>query len=181
MGSIIVAMPKLEDAKKIGDMLKSRGMQSVEICTTGAGILTKVHQLDRGIVICTRRFRDMYCSEILENLPETFEMLLLISKDHVEECPENVEMVFLPFRISDLMMTAEKIFAKLDQRLGRKSRRPKQRSKEEQAYIDQAKQVLMERNQMTEPEAFRYLQKCSMDSCTNLVETAQMILLLKVD
>ncbi len=31
---------------------------------------------------------------------------------------------------------------------------------------------------MTESEAHRYIQKCSMDSGTNLVETAQMILAL---
>ena len=37
---------------------------------------------------------------------------------------------------------------------------------------------MMERNRMTEPEAHKYLQKCSMDSGTNLVETAQMVLTL---
>lgn len=179
MGSIIVAMPRWEDAKKIGDMLKSRGMQSVEICTTGSGILAKAHQLDRGVVVCTRKFRDMYCSEILENLPASFQMLLLVSEDLKEECPANVAMVFLPFRISDLMVAAEKLLAKSCQIVGQKSRRQKQRSREEQACIDQAKRLLMERKQMTEPEAFRYLQKCSMDSCTSLVETAQMVLLLK--
>lgn len=36
----------------------------------------------------------------------------------------------------------------------------------------------MERNHLTENEAHRYLQKCSMDSGTNLVETAQMVLTL---
>ena len=30
--------------------------------------------------------------------------------------------------------------------------------------------------QMTESEAHRYIQKCSMDSGTNLVETSQMII-----
>lgn len=34
----------------------------------------------------------------------------------------------------------------------------------------------MERNNMSEDEAHRYLQKSSMDSGTNLMETAQMIL-----
>ena len=36
----------------------------------------------------------------------------------------------------------------------------------------------MERNHMTEEEAHRYLLKTSMDSGTNLVETAQMLLTL---
>ena len=67
MSTIIVAMPKIEDAKKISDMLISRGLDRIEICTTGAAILSKVHQFDSGIVICTRRFKDMYCNEIAES------------------------------------------------------------------------------------------------------------------
>lgn len=54
----------------------------------------------------------------------------------------------------------------------------KKRSVEEQEYIDKAKKILIEQKQMSEPEAFRYIQKCSMDSGTNMVETAQMIILL---
>ena len=52
------------------------------------------------------------------------------------------------------------------------------RSAEEQHIIDRAKSLLIERNHMTESEAHRYMQKCSMDSGTNLVETAQMVLTL---
>lgn len=49
---------------------------------------------------------------------------------------------------------------------------------EEQELIKQAKELLMDRNHMTETDAHRYLQKCSMDSGTNMVETAQMIMSL---
>ena len=55
---------------------------------------------------------------------------------------------------------------------------PKERSQEERLLIDRAKALLMERNNMTETEAHRYLQKCSMNSGTNLVETAQMVMSL---
>ena len=44
--------------------------------------------------------------------------------------------------------------------------------------MDQAKKLLMERNGMSENEAHRYIQKCSMDSGTNMVETAQMVISL---
>ena len=54
--------------------------------------------------------------------------------------------------------------------------KPKQRSKDEQEMIAEAKALLMERNNMTEEEAHRYLQKNSMDSGTNIVETAEMVL-----
>ena len=42
--------------------------------------------------------------------------------------------------------------------------------------IQTAKELLMERNRMTEDEAHHYIQKLSMDSATNLVETAEMII-----
>ena len=55
---------------------------------------------------------------------------------------------------------------------------PKQRDEKERAIINQAKALLMERNNMTEEEAHRYIQKCSMDSGTNMLETAQMVISL---
>ena len=42
--------------------------------------------------------------------------------------------------------------------------------------IRKAKEVLMERSYMTEAEAHRYIQKCSMDSGNNMAETARMVL-----
>ena len=53
---------------------------------------------------------------------------------------------------------------------------PKARSAEETALLKEAKEILMARNHLTEDEAHKYLQKCSMDSGTNLVETAAMVL-----
>ena len=50
--------------------------------------------------------------------------------------------------------------------------------KDEQEMIAEAKALLMERNNMTEEEAHRYIQKRSMDNGTGLTETAQMILSL---
>ena len=53
-----------------------------------------------------------------------------------------------------------------------------QRSDDDKKIINQAKALLMERHRMTEPEAHKYLQKCAMDSGTNLLETAEMIISL---
>lgn len=181
MSTMIVAMPKIEDAKKIGEMLSSREVGRVEICTTGFAVLSKVHQFDSGIVICTRRFKDMYCNEIAENLPNYFEMLLLTSKEGATYCPPGVVTIMLPFRPSELISTVEMMLMQIERRIRKARSAPKKRSQEEQEYIYKAKKILMERNNMTESEAFRYIQKCSMDSGTNMVETAQMIILLQVD
>ena len=51
-----------------------------------------------------------------------------------------------------------------------------QRPPEEQAVIDDAKRLLMNRNGMTEEQAHRFLQKKSMDSGAKLIQTAQLVL-----
>ena len=73
------------------------------------------------------------------------------------------------------------MLVQLEQRLKKSRAKPPKRTQKEQNYINNAKMVLMERNHMTEEEAFRYIQKSSMDSGTNMVETAQMILMLFYD
>jgi response regulator NasT len=62
------------------------------------------------------------------------------------------------------------------QRRRKKRANPRRRNAEEKKTIDEAKYVLMERNNMSEPEAFRYIQKCSMDSGNTMVESALMVL-----
>lgn len=84
----------------------------------------------------------------------------------------------MPLKVHDLVDTLE-MMVQSQARIRRKQRlRPKERNLEEQNLIMRAKELLMERNNMTESEAHRYIQKCSMDSGTNLVETAQMVISL---
>lgn len=181
MSNIIVALPKLEDARKISEILRRRGLESSAICTTGAGVLNHIQQLESGVVICGMRFQDMYYHQLAEYLPDYFSMILLTSNPDLDMNLSNVVMVQMPFKAGDLSNTVEMILTQIHRRLKKKKAGPKTRSKEEQQEIDRAKLLLMERNNMTEQEAFRYIQKCSMDSGTNMVETAQMILLMNYD
>lgn len=181
MGSIIVAFPKLEDAKHISDILRRRGLETAAVCTSASKVLSTVHQLDSGVVICGRRLSDMHYTQMAEYLPEYFEMLLISSKTTLEECPPGIMTLGMPFCTADLIGTVEMMLAQQARRLKKLKSAPKKRTEREQNYINNAKWLLMERNHMTEQEAFRYIQKCSMDSGTNMVETAQMILLLIYD
>lgn len=177
MGSILIALPKLEDARHISDLLKRQGLNTALICTSGSKVLSTVHELDSGVVICGRRLTDMHYTQLAEYLPEYFEMLLIASQSALEECPPGIKNLGIPFRASELTGTVEMMLTQ-QAKLLKKKKIPKKRSEHEQNFINNAKGVLMERNGMTETEAFRYIQKCSMDSGTNMVETAQKILLL---
>ena len=176
MGSIIIALPKIEDAKNISGILKRRGLDTDYICTSSAQVLSNVNQLDNGIVICGVSMPDMHYTQLAEYLPDNFEMLLMATPRVIENCPPGIVSLTYPIKSSDLIGTVEMILEQQARKRKKLKSMPKKRTIQEQNYINNAKYVLMERNNMTEQEAFRYIQKCSMDSGTNMVETAQMIL-----
>ncbi|MCQ2540598.1 MAG: ANTAR domain-containing protein [Acetatifactor sp.] len=177
MGSIIIAMPKIDDSNRIAATIQNFGLAlDIEICSSGAEVLRAVHDRDYGAVICTKKLRDMSYAELADYLPIYFRMVILTSDAALETFSDRMFKLMLPFRPGDLAAT-------LDLALAGYYRRPKrkplpQRSAVEKQIIDRAKAVLMDRNGMLEPEAFRYIQKNSMDCGRTMVESAQMILLM---
>ena len=81
-------------------------------------------------------------------------------------------------KINELIQTVEMMEYTITRRRKKARQKPKERSEKEMNLISEAKALLMERNNLTEEEAHRYMQKRSMDNGTGLTETAQMILSL---
>lgn len=177
MVNVIVVFPKIEDAKGIRNLLVRNGFHVTAVCTTGAQALNYANSLNDGIVVCGYRFQDMMYEELNACLPEYFDMLLIVSQKYFSEGVElGVVSLPMPIKTYDLLNTLE-MMAEGQARKRRKRRaQPKQRNPEEQKIIEDAKRILMERNHMTEVEAHRYIQKCSMDSGTNMLETAEMVI-----
>jgi response regulator NasT len=179
MQSIIIAFPKLDDAKLIRNILVRNGYEVNALCTTGAQVISTANSLDEGIVLCGYRLPDMHYSEIYNYLPKGYEMLLMASPAKLAECVDNdIVCLSMPLKANDLINTVEMMFVSFRRRKKKEREKPKQRSEAEKSVIRKAKLLLMDRNNMSEDEAYRYIQKTSMDSGTNMVETAEMILSL---
>lgn len=177
MVSIIVAFPKIEDAKNINNVLIRNGYEVNATCTSAAMVLSHANELDGGIVICGYRFADMQYNELMNYLPKGFDMLLIASPKRFEDCINNdIVCLGLPIKPQDLLNTLQMMTYNFNRRKKKEDRKPKARNEEDKKIIDQAKHILMERNNMSEEEAFRYIQKTSMDSATKMVETAHMII-----
>ena len=136
--SIVIALPKIEDAKKIRTVLNRYGFTVAAVCNSGANALASISELDGGVLLCG-------------------------------------------YHLQDMVNTVSMILSQIERRWKKDKKKPKQRSWKEQNYISNAKMLLMERNHLSEDDAYRYIQKCSMDSGTNMVETAQMVLMLLYD
>lgn len=116
--------------------------------------------------------------DLSECLPRDFEMLLLASARVICEVPSSILSVEMPIKSGDLVNTVSMILMQQDRKRRKEKKKPKLRSEKEQNYISNAKMMLMQRNHLNEEDAYRYIQKSSMDSGTNMVETAQMLLML---
>lgn len=177
MISVIVVFPKLEEAKSIKNLLVRNGIDVMVACTTAAQVINLTDDLDCGIVVSGYKLVDMMYSELLECLPDTFDMLLVASKRYYSECSSSdIVCLSMPIKAADLVDNVRLMYDKMYYQMRKRKSKPAVRSEEEKKVISHAKMMLIKQKGMTEEEAHRYLQKKSMDNGTNLVETAHMIL-----
>lgn len=178
MGTVLIAMPKSDDSLRIEGLIQGYGLTlDTKICNTGAEILRVANDRDSGVVICTKRLRDMAYSELIEYLPESFGMIVLTKDASIETFTERMVKLMLPMKTSDLVSSIEMLVFGCVPPRRKKNKPPREKSEAEKQTIEKAKLVLMDRNGMSEPEAFRYIQKVSMDTGRKAVETAEMILI----
>ena len=179
MPNVIVAFSKQENGKNIRNILVKNGFHVVAVCTSGAQILAAAGELDRGIVVGGGKFQDMVYGEVCRLLPEEFSMLVVAQAAMFgDDTPENAMLLPMPLRVHELVSTLEMMIQTQERRHRRRRRVPKARGREELELVGRAKGMLMDRNHMTEDEAHRYIQKCSMSNGSSLVETAEMIISL---
>ena len=177
MSHIIVVFSTRDNAVNIRNVLARAGMEVSAVCLTGAKVLQYVDNWSDGIVVCGYRLQDMQYTELREALPVSFNMLLVASPSKwLDELPDGVVGLPLPIKVYDLVSTVEMLQQSQERERKKQKERSRKRNDAEKKLVDQAKALLMERNNMSEDEAHRYLQKSSMDSGTTLTETAQMIL-----
>lgn len=178
MTGIIVALPKPEDAKNLKNLLVRNGIPVTGACTTGAQAIALADGLNDGIIICGYKLADMIYAQLHQDMSPGFEMLLIASQHIIGGgmVQEGIMCLSMPLKVHDLINTVDMMIRAIERKRRRKKNCPRERSAEEIRLIKDAKEVLINRNYMTEEEAHKYIQKCSMDSGTNLVETAQMVL-----
>ena len=75
MRGIIIALPKLDDGKKIRRILEQNGFEVYSVCITGAAVFQSAEHFEEGIVISGYRLSDMYYTQLVESLPDTFRIL----------------------------------------------------------------------------------------------------------
>lgn len=178
MGHVIVAYADAKAAQKIRSVLVSNGILPIGICTTGAQVLEAATRFsDGGIVVTGLRLPDMVATQLTESLPDGYEILLLLTPSQVAlNQVFGVSCLSLPINRADLVDTVHMMLATGSGRMRKEGDLRPRRTAVQQALIQEAKELLMVRNHLSESQAHRYIQKKSMDTGKKMEETARMIL-----
>ena len=112
--SIVIALPKIEDAKKIRTILNRHGLTVASVCSSVSNALASISELDSGVLICGYKLTDAYYKDALDDLPQYFEMLLLASQRIIDEAPNSVSTVQMPMKASVLIDTVNDMLYHLE-------------------------------------------------------------------
>ncbi|MDO4438970.1 MAG: ANTAR domain-containing protein [Eubacteriales bacterium] len=181
--NIIVCFNKPNDVNAIKTLISHYGYRVAYSCMSGARALEVSDKLGDGIIICGFRLNDMICIDLYDNKPDTFSVITVSSPKNwgIILPPSDMAVVDLPMKPSDMIATLEDVEAKIEYRKRMQRRKARLgsagRSAEETELINKAKSMIMKSKNITEPEAYRYIQKLAMDSGISITETASKVIL----
>lgn len=117
--------------KKIRTVLNRYGFTVAAVCNSGANALASISELDGGVLLCGYHLQDMYYRDLLDYMPDYFEMLLMASQGVISEAPPSVLCVGMPLKAGDLVNTVSMILSQIE-------RRWKKIRKTEAAFMERA-------------------------------------------
>ena len=174
MEKVIVAFESDKSCWRVKEILETSGTAACIICKSADQVKRVVNKQHITTVVCGYKLYDESAEGLLEDLPPTCSVLVIAVQGMLELCQsDDLFKLASPVSKGDLVASV-RMLLQVGHRL-EKFVKPR-RSEEERAVIDQAKQLLMARNGMTEEQAHRFLQKRSMDSGAKMIQTAQLVL-----
>ena len=125
MTNIVVVFPRAEEARGIRGLLMRSGFHVTTVCTTGTQALSQMDDLGGGIVISGYKFADMMYFELYESLPKGFEMLLIASDNHLQDCRESgITCLAMPLKVQSLISTVTGMVENAERRKRRMREKP---------------------------------------------------------
>lgn len=176
MERIVIAI--LDDATRssVADIITKSGMRVRAQVRSGADATRAIKDMGGGVVICSPRLLDISADALCERLGEEAYFLVVGHPAVLAQMDsEEIFKLMLPVKSSELIGSV-RILSQLDERRMDEALRPKKKTVNDRAIVNEAKEYLTEERGMTEAEAHRFLQKRSMDLRVPVTEVARTIL-----
>ena len=167
---IIVAFPTDALCNKYSSVLEAARIPVFRCCTSAGEVKRAIHQYGGGIVFSACRLPDSTVDALAEDLGQQALIIAGGRAEQLQMC-ESPDLFRLPFpcSIGELTSAIQMLIQFYQMQLPR-------RTVQERKRIDQAKECLMQKFAMTEPEAHHYLQKGAMNKGMKLADFATKLL-----
>ncbi|MBR1444087.1 MAG: ANTAR domain-containing protein [Firmicutes bacterium] len=170
----MVAFKNDKVSENVSRMLKSGGINTTVTCSTAAEIRKQCLYLGEGIIICGYSFSDSSIMTLIDDIPESFSVIVIGKFEQICMCDdERIFKLAVPLKREDLVYSVSMIM-NFDE--SGEYHKPKTKNSENHEIVEEAKRVLIDKYDLTEEQAHRYIQKKSMDTGRKIVDIARAIL-----
>lgn len=169
----------------LGGALKRLGFEVVGEGASGAEAVHLAQKLEPDVLFLAVGLPDMDGLTVAAHILETLPIPILILSSHLDQglirrAKETGVMAYLPkpLREEELLPAIELAISRFEEfNTLRKENADLKRILEDRKLIERAKGILMERERISEQQAFARIQKTSMNTRRSMAEIAQAILL----
>lgn len=178
-GRIVVALSNDEVSEKLKLMLVQNGYDVIATCSSGNELIRIVMNSEPDLAIVGYKFKDMSVLDAYETLFDATSFLAMVNEPYKSYIEEDTDIYCIGTKISNVLLTnAIDLIFQSKRRINKlKEQVEKLETRlEDRKIIERAKGYLMQSSNITENEAFRYMQKISMDSGKKMHDIALLIL-----
>ena len=178
-GKIIIALNNLETSTKLKNLLMQEGYEIVCLCTSGNELIRNVMQYSPDLALVGYKFKDMSLLDAYENLMDYTSFLAIVNEPYRSYIEEDTDIYCIGTKISNTLLTnAIDLIFQSKRRINKLKQRVEtlEHTLEDRKLIEKAKGKIMLDSGVSENEAFRYMQKLSMDSGKRMRDIASFVL-----
>ncbi|MBQ1861204.1 MAG: ANTAR domain-containing protein [Clostridia bacterium] len=175
MARIIIASASEQVRSQLRGLLVSSGFSVFRLCESGSSLRRTINECEDGIVIFSGPLPDCKPEELQWDYGDRIQILLVGKPPVLDACESpDIFRLVLP-TTGQALIGAVNMLSQLHQ-----MQLPK-RSGQEQKLVKEAKEILMRRNGLTEPQAHRIMQQHAMRSGIKMADYAAQILKASAD
>ncbi len=170
MARIVIAGSTEKSRTQLAQLLSASGHLVYRICTNAAELRRVLNECEDGLLVLAGQMPGCSADEIFWDYGEHVQILLIASPPVLEACEEaGIFHLALPTSRQAVVGAVEMLTQLHHMRL------PK-RASDDRQLVEQAKQLLMRRDGLTEPQAHRALQQAAMNRGMRMADCAAQII-----
>ena len=170
----VVAIENEKLGTLIYDTLEKNSIPVRYRCRNGAETIRAIKKMGGGVVVCGHKLPDMTADTLAFDLRDMASLLIVAKPQQLILCEnEDAFRLSVPVKVGE-MIGSVNMLLQLDRM--RYTKMIPRRSPEDLKLILRAKELLMTRNNLSEEEAYKCLQRKSMETCMKLTDTSKLII-----